>query len=613
LLVSPNGEFISSIEAPEKGGCRVKHSAGLFVALLAAVTYAGAATSPSVHIVSPIVVNSGSPNTGLWSGSSPMHLVAYAESTDCPSGINAIQVYVADGVVAYQTYSTYVDIEVPLGPDRVLTVVKVWDNCGGVNEAYVQNYAQLQSGITVLAPIPNIVYEANSATIPVSATATTTCSKGVAAMGVYTANHVLVYSQQGKTLQTYLNLPAGTYNLVIEEWDNCAGATTSPVNLVVGEPGLGEAGMYAYMPDPATGRTDSFWMDANCSLYPTLGTPNPAVWNPISVSSDFDGFVYVLNQVSLDLSIYEADVLNETGSLTQIPGSPFSLNQATAYTPTSVLAVDNGAGVTGVYIANTSASGPGTISEFNFNHTSQTLTAVAGSPLALKGPVEPNLLVLGPTSANLAPLGENWVFAGDGSSMSILKLDVGANPPLVESSQSPIPITGAKGQAAQALDVSWGSDGVDYLVFTANSDNSISAFEIGSNGTLSPAAGSPYANPDSPAGTNGNPASVAFDGYSGQLFGLDAGSSSLSIWAVDHNTGALSYQGVQQAGKLTATLTDKLRSLSDIPVDCLVTSNGYGLSVNYNTGQTTLAAGSPVLNLGGNYPSVSPVLFSPPF
>jgi hypothetical protein len=29
------------------------------------------------------------------------------------------------------------------------------------------------------------------------------------------------------------------------------------------------------------------------------------------------------------------------------------------------------------------------------------------------------------------------------------------------------------------------------------------------------------------------------------------------------------------------------------PVDCLVTSNGYGLSVNYNTGQTTLAPGSP--------------------
>jgi hypothetical protein len=85
----------------------VKHSTGLFVGLLVAVTYAGAATSPSVHIVSPIVVNSGSPNTGLWSGSSPMHLVAYADSTDCPSGINAIQVYVADGVLAYQTYSTY--------------------------------------------------------------------------------------------------------------------------------------------------------------------------------------------------------------------------------------------------------------------------------------------------------------------------------------------------------------------------------------------------------------------------------------------------------------------------------------------------------------------------
>jgi hypothetical protein len=591
----------------------VKLCIGLFFALVLAVTYAGATTSPSVHIVSPIVVNSGSPNTGLWQGSSPMHLVAYADSTDCPAGINAMQVYVSDGVDAYETYSSYLDIELPLNPEDLMTVVKAWDNCGGVNEAYIQNYSDLDSGITVLAPIPNIVYEANSATIPVAATATTICSKGVAAMGVYTANHVRVYTQQGSSLQTYLNLPAGTYNLVIEEWDNCGGATTSPVNLVVGDPGLGQAGMYAYMPDPATGRTDSFWMDTGCALYPTLGTPNPAVWDPISVSSDFDGFVYVLNQVSLDLSIYQADVLNETGSLTQIPGSPFSLSEAAGYTPTSVLAVDNGAGVTGVYVTSTSASGPGTSSEFTFNHTSQKLTTVTGSPLVLKGPVQPNLLVLGPPTANLAPLGENWIFAGDGDSMSILKLDLGANPPLVEFSQSPIPITGTKGQAAQVLDISSSANTVGDLIFTANSDNSISEFVIGSNGTVSPMPGSPYADPDSPAGTNGNPASIAVDIYSGQLFGLDAGSSSLSIWSIGQNTGALSYQGVQQTGKLKSTVADKVRAISDLPVDCLVTSNGYGLSVNYNTGQTTIAAGSPVLNPSGNYPAVSPVQFSPPF
>lgn len=542
-----------------------------------------------------------------------MHLVAYAHSTDCPSGINAMQVYIADGVIAYQTYSTYLDIEVPLGSNNVLTVVKAWDNCGGVNEAYIQNYAQLHLGITVLAPIPDIVYEANSATIPVAATATTTCAKGVAAMGVYTANHVRVDTEQGNTLQTHLNLPAGTYNLVIEEWDNCGGATSTSVNLVVGNPGIGQAGMYVYLPDPATGRTDSFWMETGCGLHPTLGSPDPAVWNPISVSSDFNGFVYVLNQASLNLSIYQADVLNETGSLTQIPGSPFSLNEASGYVPTSVLAVDNGAGVTGVYITNTSAGGPGTISEFNFNQTSQTLTTVAGSPLVLKGSVQPSLLVVGPATSNLAPLGENWVFTGDGSNMSILKLDVGANQPLVESSQSPIPITGVKGQPVQALDISSPDVTGGNLIFTANSDNSISGFVIGSNGTISPVSGSPYANPDSPAGTNGNPASIAIDTYSSQLYGLDAGSSSLSIWAIDSSTGALSYQGVQQAGKLTSTVTDKIRSISYIPVDCLVTSNGYGISVNYSTGQTTLAAGSPVLNPSGNFPSVSPVQFSPPF
>jgi hypothetical protein len=67
----------------------------------------------------------------------------------------------------------------------------------------------------------------------------------------------------------------------------------------------------------------------------------------------------------------------------------------------------------------------------------------------------------------------------------------------------------------------------------------------------------------------------------------------------------LSYQSVQQAGLLKSIAGDKLRQIDNIPVDCLVTSNGYGLTVNDNTGQTSLASGSPVLDAEGDYPSVA--------
>ena len=62
---------------------------------------------------------------------------------------------------------------------------------------------------------------------------TSTCSKGVASMGVY-VNNVLTYVQQGASLDTKLTLSPGTYNnTVVEEWDYCGGATFTPVAITV--------------------------------------------------------------------------------------------------------------------------------------------------------------------------------------------------------------------------------------------------------------------------------------------------------------------------------------------------------------------------------------------
>src|SRR5947209_13133628 len=59
------------------------------------------------------------------------------------------------------------------------------------------------------------------------ATGSSTCSKGVASMGIYTAPGVLAYTASGSKLDTQLSLNAGTYNTVVEEWDYCGGATST--------------------------------------------------------------------------------------------------------------------------------------------------------------------------------------------------------------------------------------------------------------------------------------------------------------------------------------------------------------------------------------------------
>jgi hypothetical protein len=53
-------------------------------------------------------------------------------------------------------------------------------------------------------------------------------------MGIYTAPNQLVYTTQGAQLNTLLTLNPGVYHTVVEEWDNCGGASVTPVAITVG-------------------------------------------------------------------------------------------------------------------------------------------------------------------------------------------------------------------------------------------------------------------------------------------------------------------------------------------------------------------------------------------
>ncbi|MGA7340590.1 MAG: hypothetical protein WBE72_18130 [Terracidiphilus sp.] len=65
-----------------------------------------------------------------------------------------------------------------------------------------------------------------------TATATTTCSKGVASMGVY-VNNQLVYVANGASLRTLVTLSSGRQQTVVEEWDYCGGASYTPIGVTV--------------------------------------------------------------------------------------------------------------------------------------------------------------------------------------------------------------------------------------------------------------------------------------------------------------------------------------------------------------------------------------------
>lgn len=72
-----------------------------------------------------------------------------------------------------------------------------------------------------------------SSPVHFAANASTTCPKGVSAMGIYTAPYVLAYTIPGSTLNTYLTMSTGTYSAVVQEWDNCGGSSKTPIRITV--------------------------------------------------------------------------------------------------------------------------------------------------------------------------------------------------------------------------------------------------------------------------------------------------------------------------------------------------------------------------------------------
>jgi hypothetical protein len=171
-----------------------------------------------------------SPTAGR-TAQSPVHYVASATST-CAKGVSAIGIYTAPSHLAYMVNGASLDTKLKLKAGNYNTIVQSWDNCGGSSSATIPITVAggTQATVTVTSPSTN-----NNIGSPVHyvASATSSCSKGVAAMGIYTAPFVLAYSVKGAKLDTKLTLAPGTYNTVVQEWDNCGGATKTSVPITV--------------------------------------------------------------------------------------------------------------------------------------------------------------------------------------------------------------------------------------------------------------------------------------------------------------------------------------------------------------------------------------------
>jgi major membrane immunogen (membrane-anchored lipoprotein) len=151
-------------------------------------------------------------------------------STSCSKGVASMGIYPTPYQLAYTVNGATLNTSLNFNPGTYNVVVEEWDYCGGASTASVAITVKSGTGVFVTTPVNNTTVGSPTNFV---ATATTSCSSGVASMGIYTAPNQLAYVANGASLNTSLTLSPGTYHATVEEWDRCGGAATTPVTITV--------------------------------------------------------------------------------------------------------------------------------------------------------------------------------------------------------------------------------------------------------------------------------------------------------------------------------------------------------------------------------------------
>jgi hypothetical protein len=169
--------------------------------------------------------------------SSPVQFIASA-TTSCNKGVASMGIYTAPYQLAYSVNGSSLNTSLTLSAGTYYTTVEEWDNCGGASTTPITITVSSggTNGVYITKPTNNTTV---SSPVHFVATATTSCSKGVSAMGIYTAPYQLAYTVNGASLDTNLTLSAGTYNTTVQSWDNCGGGASAPMTITVSGSGGG--------------------------------------------------------------------------------------------------------------------------------------------------------------------------------------------------------------------------------------------------------------------------------------------------------------------------------------------------------------------------------------
>ncbi|HZR55741.1 MAG TPA: beta-propeller fold lactonase family protein [Terriglobales bacterium] len=260
---------------------------------------------------SPIVKINFPANNATVQG--PVYFSASASSPGCSKGIAAMRIYSAPSVTAYTVQAAQFSTFIHLKPGTYNAVVQAWDNCGGVGKTPVKVSVSASGGVTIYAPVT--ANGSLNSPIHFVASAASPCSKGISAIRVYPSSQVNAYTVKSDQLDTFLSLPIGTYNLIVQAFDNCGKVFRTSLTLSAQD----ARGRFLYMATFDLNYISEYSVDPSGFLSPAIQYPVPN-GPPQDFVVDGEGkFAYA----TVDRGIEAFTINQNTGALTEVAGSPF--------------------------------------------------------------------------------------------------------------------------------------------------------------------------------------------------------------------------------------------------------------------------------------------------
>jgi 6-phosphogluconolactonase (cycloisomerase 2 family) len=448
----------------------------------------------------------------------------------------------------------------------------------------ISSFVLLTSSAFATTPVVTVKSPANGSSdlSPVNyvASASSSCSKGIAAMRIYPSPGFNAFTINANNLNANINLPAGTYNTVVQAWDNCGGVGKTTVKITVTGNRLPPPKFF-YPSDYNGNKVNGYLVnETSGAISPTSQGAVTVSGGPSRIASDKGGF-----------RLYVAESNNRSsGSLNPVPGSPFSLGGGT---PTSVAVAPSGKFVY--------------VTTFNNNvvgfavQSDGSLKPIPGSPFSTQ--VGPTWVVVDPSSS--------FVYVTDWQSDKLDAFSINkTNGALTPVPGSPYVPPNSNCSSCTLGGSAWGiltDRSGNYLIVPGYTDGGINVYKIDhTTGALSLVPGSPFVDRQVYGAGDIGPNTYigTIDAENHFYFNYDSADDDIAIFTFNQSTGKLTLvshelqlnNGMCAGDQIQADPSGSFvyGTPGDV-IQCGTPSTGalFGFSVNQANGTLTNVPGSP--------------------